>query len=76
MNRKLTLNDVLSHGPYSGKTVAYVLKNDPSELLEYNPENYLIPHYDVQPEILQEAYKLSQDQLSWDEFIALWNRTD
>jgi len=69
----LTHNDKLKHGPYEGWKVKDVLAVDPEELTRYTA-NGCEPIYKVSPAVLKEAYSKSQEQLGWDEFLALWNR--
>jgi hypothetical protein len=63
--------DVVPHGPYKGQTVQWVLDNDPDELTAYTQDN-LEPKYNINSEVLHDAYWKTQDRLGWDEFIKLW----
>lgn len=75
IHNMLTHVDVLIHGPYKGWTVKDVLMVDPDELIRFT-EDRLEPYYNVSPAVLREAYELAQDKLGWDEFMALWNRSE
>lgn len=72
---KLTLLDRMPHGPYEGRLVKEVLAVDPEELTAYTP-NGCVPLYDIAPSVLSEAYKNTQEQLGWKEFMALWSRSE